>query len=241
MRIALCTLTLATAIGIGCSSQTPAPSDAAKVDVAAPLLVVAIPDTTPVKPVEASAPKPFAFTADLAGKQVANVSVPTAPTSPIIPKVSAPRSRISSADRGELTLTKPLVTVATLPPLVRKPNLPSPPNEGVPRTLGNAATVDLSHIRMPESPLTRGAVRAEPSGSDVPRLAQQVAERAAIDDPTAEISTERIIQTMLTAPALTAPFLKLLLPDPFEFREHVREKPATELAATPVIVPPKRP
>ena len=239
MRIALCTLTLATAIGSGCSSQ--APADAPKAETTPPLLVVAIPDTTPVKPVEAPAPKPFAFTADLAGKQVANVSVPTAPASPVIPKVSAPQSRTSSADRGELTLTKPLVTVATLPPLVRKPNLPTPPNEGVPRTLGNAATVDLSHIRMPESPLIRGAVRPEPSGSDVPRLAQQVAERAAIDDPTAEISTERIIQTMLTAPALTAPFLKLLLPDPFEFREHVREKPIAELAATPVIVPPKRP
>ncbi len=239
MRIDFCTLSLAAAIGSGCSSQ--APADAPKAETTPPLLVVTIPETTPVKPAETPAPKPFAFAADLAGKQVATVSMPTAPASPTIPKVAAPQSRTSPADRGEVPLTKPLVTVATLPPLVRKPNLPTPPNEGVPRTLGNAATVDLSHIRMPESPLIRGAVRPEPSGSDVPRLAQQVAERAAIDDPTAEISTERIIQTMLTAPALTAPFLKLLLPDPFEFREHVREKPAAELAATPVIVPPKRP
>ncbi len=238
MRIALYKFSLIAAIACGCSAQAP---ETAKVEVVPTLAIVAIPGTAPVKPVEAPAAKPFAFAADLTGKQVANVSVPTAPASPVVAKVSAPQSRTSSADRGEVPLTKPLVTVATLPPLVRKPNLPTPPNEGVPRTLGNAATVDLSHIRMPESPLIRGAVRLEPSGSDVPRLAQQVVERAAIDDPTAEISTERIIRTMLTAPALTAPFLKLLLPDPFEFREHVREKPTAELAATPVIVLPKRP
>jgi hypothetical protein len=75
----------------------------------------------------------------------------------------------------------------------------------------------------------------------LPSLARQVPDRSPTDDPTAELSTARIVNTLLPVPALVSPFLRLVLPDPFEFAEQVRPPTRPEMATTPVTVPPKRP
>ncbi len=157
------------------------------------------------------------------------------------PKVKAPRSRSSEVERGDLPQAKPSATAAPLPVVKRKPTSPSPPSEGVSQRVGEGSEMNWRDSKFPESPAVKSPPRPEPTAADVPRLGYPVPDRIPVDDPTAEISTLRIVNTLILAPTIAAPFVRLLLPDPFEFAEHVKATPTAEFATQPVLVPMARP
>lgn len=173
-------------------------------------------------------------------KPVADALRPT--VAPLVePKVKAPRARSSDIERGDLPQPKPTAAAAPLPAVKRKATVPSPPNEGVSQRVGEGSEMNWRDSKFPESPAVKSPPRPEPTAADVPRLGYPVPDRIPVDDPTAEISTLRIVNTLLLAPTIAAPFVRLLLPDPFEFADHVKATPSTEFATLPVLVPMARP
>ena len=117
------------------------------------------------------------------------------------------------------------------------------PPERVPDTLGETADRDPAFARLPQRPRVRQPGVPPPGAADVPPLARQVVDRAALDDPTAEIAAVRAVFTALPLPATPAWFLRLGIPDPFELAGHLRGKTGSdaELGTKPVNVPPGRP
>lgn len=182
-----------------------------------------------------SEPAPVAI-----AKPVADALQPK--VAPLIdPKVKSPRPRLGDIDRGDLPMVKPTAKAVPLPPVTRKPTLPSPPSEGVSQRVGEGSEMNWRDAKFPESPTVKSPPRAEPTAADVPRLGYPVPDRIPVDDPTAEISTARIVNTLMVAPTIAAPFLRLMLPDPFEFAEQVKPPTTSEFATTPVLVPMARP
>jgi len=61
-------------------------------------------------------------------------------------------------------------------------------------------------------------------------------ERASLDDPTADLSAVRVIETPLPVPAIQLPFLRTFIPNPFELAEQLKGKLGreTELGAGPI-------
>jgi hypothetical protein len=167
--------------------------------------------------------------------------VPTLPQAEEFPSQTA-LERTTLWDRGEWPQPLPTLTPISIPlPAVRSPQ-PSPPVERTPLLLGIAAAEDLGRIQAKEKPLLRASSPPNPGAADVPLLARQVLDRASLEDPTAEISRNRIVQTPWPLPAIAGPILKLLIPDPFELAEHLKAPiPSREFGTRPVVVPPARP
>ncbi|QEL14396.1 hypothetical protein [Limnoglobus roseus] len=235
------------AVGVaGCSPSPPPPAEgAAKAEVPVPVVAEPPKEQPKVQPPEAVKPvppklEPFRYPDDAAGKQVEQALTPALPAEKPS-RVTAPRPRVSEVDRGELPTKKPTVPAAPLPMTPRKSAVPPPPREGVPATVGVGNEMPLQDTKLPEGPSAKAPSRPEPTAVDVPRMATQLPDRVPTDDPTAEISTHRIVNTLMPAPTITVPFLRLLLPDPFEFAEQLKAPPAPEFATTPVLVPPARP
>lgn len=201
------------------------------------------PKTEPVAVTPTPTPKavPTAIIEPVAlAKPVAEALRPT--VAPLIePKVKAARPRSSDIERGDLPSAKPIASAVPLPPRARKSPLPSPPNEGVSSRVGEGSEMNWRDAKFPESPAVKSPPRPEPTAADVPRLGYPVPDRIPVDDPTAEISTARIVNSVILAPTIAAPFVRLLLPDPFEFAEQVKATPAAEFATVPVLVPMARP
>jgi hypothetical protein len=187
------------------------------------------PEAPPLRPTRVEVPAP-----------VAKALAPTV-SPPPLPKAAGPRGRDSEIARGELPLAKPTPAAAPLPPVPRKTTNPSPPAEGVPFRIGDGAELDWRGTKLPEAPTVKSPPRPQPTAADVPRLGFPQPDRIPIDDPTADLSTARIVNTLLVAPTLAAPFLRLMLPDPFEFAEQLKAPAAPEFGIVPVLVPPARP
>ncbi len=156
-------------------------------------------------------------------------------------KAKGPKGHDSEIARGELPLAKLPPSAVSLPPANRKPALPSPPNEGVPVRLGDGAELDWRSVKLSEAPTVKAPPRPQPTAADTPRLGFPQPDRIPADDPTAELSTTRIVNTLLAAPTIAAPFLRLVLPDPFEFAEQLKPAPTPEFGIVPVVVSPARP
>ncbi|OWK38656.1 hypothetical protein [Fimbriiglobus ruber] len=250
---------LATGLGLtaGCGSS-PAPAPVAEQPAAEAPAVVAVPatdtKTVPVvavvttQPVQAPAPAapppaPFRFPTDVGGKVIAATLTPAAPPAPAFGKSTAPRTRSSDIERGELPLPKVAVKIPVLPQPPAKVARPSPSVEGVPLFLGQAAAQDPGAIKMTEKLPVKAQGAFNPRATDVPKLAQQLPDRAPTDDPTVDLSTARLVFTDLPAPFNVAWFVRFGIPDPFELVEQMRGKTGAtgELGAGPVAVPPARP
>lgn len=223
----------------GCSPPPPP----AAIDDPPPVPVVAAQPKSEPKPPEPEQPKvePFRYADDAGGKKVEQALAPTLPAEKSSHAATAPRGRVSEVDGGSLPMKKPGVPAVPLPPDPRKSAVPPPPREGVPATVGVGSEMPLRDIKLPDGPGAKAPPRPDPTAADVPRLAVQQPDRVPTDDPTADLSTGRIVNTLMLAPTLAAPFVRLLLPDPFEFAEQLKPPPVPELATAPVLVPPARP
>ena len=168
--------------------------------------------------------------------------MPSVPAAPDLPTAKAPRPRTSDLDRGELPLPKVSVTPVPPPPPKGKPAQPSPPAEKPPVGLGDAAALPTGAFPLPDRPLLKATGPANPGAADVPALARQLPDRAPVEDPTVELSAKGVIQTPLPHPAFALPYLREVIPNPFEFVEQLKGKLGkdTELGTAPAVVNPEK-
>jgi hypothetical protein len=144
-----------------------------------------------------------------------------------------------------------------------QPPLPASRGDIVRFPLGHAPVRLLPHSLPEAPPLTGSRNEVQPpvqlvlpfaagvrvAAADVnqpiplPTLAQPLPDRAPLDDPTVEASTQAALSAMPPPRATPAPFVKLNLPDPFEHREavRVRTRPAEDPATATAAPPPPRP
>lgn len=235
--------------GCGGGADSPAipapPVAAAQPDAPAPVPQPPAPQPPPQPPVGQSAPKPAdppPARNDLAERVVTKALMPVAPTAPVPPATASPRIRVSDLDRGELPLPTVGMKLPPSPLPKGKPALPGTPTERPPLALGDAAAVGIDAFPLPARP-TRSAPRpAAPTAADVPALARQLPDHAPTDDPTVDLSAKGVIATPLPLPSSALPYLKSVIPDPFEFAEQLKGKlgKETELGTVPVAVPPEK-
>lgn len=234
----------------GCTeAPAPAPVDVgvAKVEPVLPTPAPATPAKVPVVPV-AQEPKPVPVEPvvklpdDLGGKAVQKTLMPSIALPDDVTGPKVPRPRSTAIDRGELPTAPLAITLPALPNPKVKPAKPSLPPERIPADLGRAAAENLSAVKFPEKALVRATGPTNAGAADVPQLARQLPERASIEDPTAEISALKLIETIFPYPVGPLPFLKLSIPDPFEFAEQLKGKlpRESEFGTVPSVVPPEK-
>lgn len=230
---------------VGCT-DTPTPPPSAEATAATVEPALPTPATNPIPVAQQPQPAPVEPVAklpdDLGGKAVQKSSMPTLKMPADLPGPKAPRPRIGEFDRGELPEPKFTIQMPGHPIPKGKPAKPSAPPERAPTDLGQAAAENLSGVKFAEKPLVRAESPANAGAADVPTLSRQVVERAPVDDPTAEISASKVIQTIFPFPVGTLPFSKQSIPDPFEFAEQLKGKLPrdTEFGTAPSVVPPEK-
>lgn len=221
---------------VGCGGSMPTEPASS----ATPVIVASVTDdlrpaeptqsTTPAKPAD----PPVTLPSDTGGKAVAKALIAPPHLPPETPTVKAPTPYTSALDRGEL----PLPTVAPRPlspssvPTASAAK-PSPPAQG---PLLSRFPGPLPEGKQPDRPLVKAPSPANPRAADVPLMAWAKQERASLDDPTADLSAVRVIYTTLPVPAFQLPFLRLFIPNPFEFAEQLKGKfgKETELGPGPL-------
>ncbi len=230
----------------GCTeAPAPVPVDvsAAKIDPVLPTPAPMVPAKVPV----AQEPKPVPVELavklpdDLGGKAVQKSLMPSMALPDDLTGPKVPRPRSTAIDRGELSTAPLAITLPALPNPKVKPAKPSLPPERIPTDLGRAAAENLSAVKFPEKALVR-ADGPNNGAADVPLLARQLLERASVEDPTAEISALKLIETIFPYPVGPLPFLKVTIPDPFEFVEQLKGKlpRESEFGTVPSVVPPEK-
>lgn len=176
-------------------------------------------DTPPAKLPPIPAPMPFAFPDDTGGKLLAQLLPPSAP--PIIPPVAPTGPRVRALP-SYLEAPTPAFgeTASSIPRFATPPTKPVMPN-----ALPDRVPVDLAPLmpQLPErsawptGPLSREPARDLNQSNDLPLLSlQPVPDRAPLADPTVEFTAQSVISTNLPLRIEQTPFLRLLLPDPFE-------------------------
>jgi hypothetical protein len=117
------------------------------------------------------------------------------------------------------------------PPQVKKPAIR-------PRLVAAEELTEASErVRLPEETLLPAVDRAREPSPDVneplalPILAQPVPDRAPLEDPTGDASTAAALAAALPQRVIPAPFLRLTIPEPFEFRRPLTLVVPTETAA----------
>ena len=234
---------------VGCNDAPPAPpaSELTTVAKVQPALPTAATPTSEVKPASQPVPAPIEpavkIPDDLGGKAVQKSLMPTVAMPADLAGPKVPRPRTTPLDRGELPTPPLVIALRSTPNPKAKPTKPSPPPERAPADLGQAAAENLTGVKFVEKPLVRAEGPVNAGAADVPALARQLAERAPVDDPTAEISAAKLIATVFPFPVGTLPFLKQSIPDPFEFAEQLKGKLPRELefgTVPSVVVPEKK-
>jgi hypothetical protein len=227
----------------GCGGPTDAPvATNSPVPPVAPAAPPPAPELPFAQPPAAKPPDPLPLPTDAGGVAVGKALMPAVPGSPEPPTAKAPRPRVTDFDRGELSLPR-VVGPLPPPPAARgKPLTPSPPAEHPPRSLGDAAAVGADAFPLPDRPLVRAAGPANPGAADVPALARQLPDRASVEDPTVDLSAQGVIRTPLPLPAASLPFLREVIPNPFELAEQLKGKLGrdAEFGTAPVAVPPEK-
>ena len=233
---------------LGCNDPAPKPND--DPIAAAPPVLPTMPTngTTPVAKVQGQpTPKPVEPVAklpdDLGGKAVQKSLMPTLTMPGDIAGPKSSKVRITELDRGELPAPATVWKVPSAPLLPKvKPAKPSVPPERAPTDLGHAAAENLGGVKFAEKPLVRAEAPVNAGATDVPAFARQIVERTPVDDPTADISAGKVIETAFPYPVGPLPFLKVTIPDPFEFVEQLKGKlpREKEFGTVPDVVPPEK-
>jgi hypothetical protein len=247
---------LALSLGLfGCGQQpadTPAPGPATQTPAN---VVVAAGPTEPssaTQPVTAlvsqAQPKPpeppaFEYPADLGGKAVQKAVAPDRPALAAEGFATGPKPRKLPV---RLLDPDPVAKVRhSLPPLLPKKAAsvkPIAPPERVPVALGAGA--DDVPAR-PTFPIAAGVterardVKLPPA---MPTLGRPLSERVSLDDPTAEVGNAAITSPPVKVSVAPAAFLKVSVPDPFEFGSQIKPKvlPTADPGLAPVVVDPQR-
>jgi hypothetical protein len=235
---------LVTALGCGQPSP-PAGGEVAAAESAVPQSA-AKPDPAPVPLTQNPPPPPqvFAFPADAAGRALPRVVTPAPP--PPLPVERFGRAPLDRPMPEKIASPEPTVRVApAVPPVLpaRVAGLrPTAPPERVPVSLGAGAEAAPQKPTLPETPGVKAKAPDVNQPPPLPALGRQTADRASLDDPTAESANAAIVSRPAGMPWVVAGFLRLVLPDPFELGEQVKPKvpPPAEPGLSPVPVNPQR-
>jgi hypothetical protein len=184
-------------------------------------------------------------TGDLGERLVARAAAPDTPALPPIERFSSspvPRSPsdwLVDPDSSQRVKLSPPPTSATLPIAAR----PAPPAEGVPPDLGAGARTVPAKPKLPVAPAATKRSRDMNLLPPLPPLGRPASDRVSLEDPTTEFGAAVITKPSVKIQLAPAPFLKVTVPDPFEFSEQIRPTiPASsEPAPMPVPVNPRRP
>lgn len=191
----------------------------------------------------------FPFPADLGGKAVAKTVTPAAPPPLPLPGDDQPATGKGPRPLRANPRTDPDLVgkPAYTPPPVRLPAppamKPAAPPERVPFDLGARPTPVPSAVVFAETSPQTARARDVAVPPNLPVLARPLPNRTPVEDPTADAGNAEIVARTVPVVPAAAPFLKVALPDPFEFADQVRPNlpPGTEPPPAPVPVPPQRP
>ncbi|HEX5270644.1 MAG TPA: hypothetical protein VFW33_09170 [Gemmataceae bacterium] len=174
----------------------------------------------------------------------------------LLAKELPPRER-GPGSEGDVTTTPRRLPGS---PALEHPAVPLPPNQGQvprlpsqrqgpplrPRSLSDDLPPGGARLDPPREPRFDAGERVRLPGPDVTRpvalpiLATPAPDRAALEDPTADLSSAAAQSATVPARAAPAPFTKVSLPDPFENRAaRLRETPPER--EDPVTAAPKGP
>jgi hypothetical protein len=136
-------------------------------------------------------------------------------------------------------LPLPMSPAAHLPMVpTKQPPISIQPRLVVEETLDSWPTPVLPEMQLrPSGPRLKGASVESKEPAPLPILAQPVTERAPLDDATGEASTQAALAAPPPARTAKAPFLKLSVPDPFEFRKPVSAETNEEQPEPPLASP----
>jgi hypothetical protein len=200
-------------------------------------------DNAPPHAGNANAGEGFRFPDDHGGRLLGKLLMPSGKVSPVDDH-PAPRRFPDSPAVEPPQVPAPVSPgdLARLPePKASQPARPGPLPEGMPL---------LGYKRTPQPPeanaLPAGELVRVPSPDvnrpeQLPLLGEAAADRAPLDDPTAEMSLATALAGQMPERTSPAPFLKLTLPDPFENRQTVRLRTVPVEEATPIAAAPRGP
>jgi hypothetical protein len=170
--------------------------------------------------IDEPAATPFAFPEDAGGVLLAKVLPPKEP--------EAPRTDRTEPARQPMTSRRIDLPALPLPPNhATMPRLPAPAKTA---PLRPRLVLDETPSGLPDSPILPqlpslpdgGRVRVPSVDVNQPiplsMLARPVADRASLDDPTADASAASALAAPIPSRTTKAPFLKLTLPDPYDHR-----------------------
>jgi hypothetical protein len=229
---------------VGCSRPAiVAPVEIARAE-APPVVVRAVAPAEapgPAREKPATEPQGFRFPDDPGGALLAKVLSPGEAAPPSAARTTGPRP-LPPPDLEPLPLSLP----ASRPPLV--PHLPVQKGQSLPPRLILEDTLGgpRRDPALPSGPTLTAGERTRIPSVDVnkpiplPILAQPVTDRAPLDDATGEASTAAALSAPMPRRTTPAPFLRLMLPDPYEHRRPVDMGPPAE-QNTPVAARPKTP
>ncbi|WP_020470680.1 hypothetical protein [Zavarzinella formosa] len=173
---------------------------------------------TPAEPVEAA--KSFAFPGDTGGKLLGDMLTPKAPATMPGRTVMSPRERVLPAFLDNASVLLP--DAASNPQTLRLPNRREIQPMSLPEKVAPdfaPAVPSLPAMIVPEV----GALHIQPmrdptQPAELPILSNKpVPERASLADPTVEFTAQSVISLLLPLRETTVPFVKLTIPEPFEF------------------------
>ncbi len=145
---------------------------------------------------------------------------------------------------AKLLDSQPMLTDATLTAVPYRAKSKAEPRptalpERVPLELAQAILDVPERAALPTGALVNNPARDITRPADLPILARPTVDRASLEDPTADFTAASIINLKIQVRTAQAPFVKVNLPDPFEFIDNearkmtIKEDPAKVLSPQP--------
>jgi hypothetical protein len=226
----------------GCAQQPQADAQLPQAAVASEPAQPVSPAATPLTATQSVA---FEYPADRGGRSVVQAVAPDTPTLPPVnrfgtaPTPRAVPARVLNPDvfaKAKYALPSVLLHAKTASVRLAQPPERVPPDLGA-----GAAAVPMRPTLPVNAGITERSrdVNLPPA---MPTLGRPLVERVSLDDPTSELGNAVVVNPAVKVPLAPAAFVKVTLPDPFEFGEQVKPKvpPAAEPGLTPVPVDPRR-
>jgi hypothetical protein len=205
---------------------------------------VAEPSPPATRPQVPQTPVVFEYPADLAGRAIAKAVTPEVPSlAPVERFGAAPQPRTPPT---RLLNPEPTVQANYSPPLLMPTTSSrvtlSPPREQVPYDFGRGADALPARPSFPITAAITERARDVNLPPALPKLGRPLTERVSVDDPSGEYANAAIVGAEVNVPLASAEFVKVALPDPFEWGDQVKAKlpPQAEPGLSPVPIAPQR-
>ncbi|HEV3145921.1 MAG TPA: hypothetical protein VGZ47_18695 [Gemmataceae bacterium] len=198
------------------------------------------PGSLPTTPVAENA-DPFVFPEDWGRKILERTLPPTMAALSHQERAHAPLPRITPAfvERPEISFAMPTFQLPTLTASARKPLRPRPLPEAFPLQAHHEEPQIPQRPELAGGPLSRQRAPNVHEPPPLPTLAKPAANRASLEDPTADFSNEQVIARDLPLRSQPAPFQRVNLPEPFAPKRTTRLVDAEPQVVPPVPMPPK--